>query len=79
VAGGVQVFVRLGGDIDLAKLGETLARRADKLRGTLGAGQQKLANEGFLRNADPELVAAERERLVELGRELALLESNLAL
>ncbi len=38
----------------------------------------KLANEGFLRGADPEVVEAERARKAEMESELLLLERNLA-
>ncbi|QDU68985.1 valine--tRNA ligase [Engelhardtia mirabilis] len=77
VAGGIEVFVRLGEDVDTAKLSETLARRADKARKGLEALSKKLANQGFLANAEPEMVEAEKVKQEELEQELALLERNL--
>ncbi len=78
VAAGFEIFVPLGDSIDLGELGATFERRADKLRKALAAIDARLANEGFLRGAEPEVVEAERERRAELARELELLERNLA-
>src|SRR5690606_29376644 len=77
-AGSVQVFVALGEGVDTERLRGVLERRMDKIRDGLGAIDKKLANEGFLANADRELVQAERDRRVELELELTMLEQNLA-
>ena len=42
------------------------------------AVEKKLANENFVKRADPEVVEAERERQGELTLELELLNRNLA-
>jgi valyl-tRNA synthetase len=76
VAGSCEVFVELGAEVDTAALVETLVKRADKTRKALGGIRGKLGNAGFLQHADPQVVAEEREKLVELERELALLERN---
>jgi valyl-tRNA synthetase len=78
VAGGMEVFVRLGPEVDLERLKDTLTKRAAKLEQALMGSEKKLANEGFLRGADPEVVAEERERVRENKAELELLRRNLA-
>jgi valyl-tRNA synthetase len=78
VAGGMEVFVTLGPEVDLERLRDTLARRAAKLEGALAGSEKKLTNEGFVRGADPEVVEAERARLSEGRTELELLRRNLA-
>jgi valyl-tRNA synthetase len=78
VAPGFEVFVPLGSEVDLGALAATFERRAEKQRKALAAVDAKLANEGFLRGADPEVVATERARRAETARELELLERNLA-
>jgi len=78
VAAGMEVFVPLGGDVNLAELAATLARRTEKLEKSLAAVDAKLGNEGFLRGADADVVEAERARRDETARELDLLRRNLA-
>jgi len=78
VAAGMEVFVPLGDEVDMAELAGTLERRAEKLEKSLQAGNAKLSNEGFLRGADPDVVEAERTRCEETARELDLLRRNLA-
>jgi valyl-tRNA synthetase len=78
VVGGIEAVVLLGEGVDLAKLKDVLARRAEKVKGGIGGVDAKLANQAFLERADPEVVAEERARRVELALELALLERNLA-
>jgi valyl-tRNA synthetase len=77
VAAGMEVFVPLGADVDLKGLSDTLARRATKLEPAIASAEAKLRNEGFLRGADPEVIASERDRAAEMKRELALLRRNL--
>jgi len=78
VAGGMEVFVPLANDVDLGGLVDTLERRRGKLAQGLTGVEAKLANPGFLRGADPEVVRGEEERRDEMRRELELLEKNLA-
>jgi valyl-tRNA synthetase len=77
VAGGIEAFVLLGEDVDLEQLRGVLAKRVDKLGKGLEGLEAKLANEGFVARADPEIVAAERARREELALEHALLARNL--
>ena len=78
VAGTLQVFVPLGGEVDTAALRETLLRRVEKLDGGILALEKKLANEGFVANAEPDLIEAERARLAEQREERELLATNAA-
>jgi valyl-tRNA synthetase len=78
VAGGMEVFVTLGADVDLERLRDTLSKRIAKLEAALQGAEKKLANDGFVRGADPEIVAAERARFAEGQTELELLRRNLA-
>ncbi len=77
VAGGMEAIVFLGDEVDLERLGEVLESRVDKVRRGIEGVEKKLANRGFLDNADPDLIEKERGRREELAVELALLESNL--
>ena len=78
VAGGLEVFVPLGADVDLDKLVAALDQRVVKTQKLKEGTAKKLSNQAFVERADPEIVEAERERLNELGVELELLERNLA-
>ncbi len=78
VAGAVESYVLLEGEVDLAKLSEVLAGRAAKVRSGIEGADRKLANASFVERADPDVVADERRRRDELAIELELLERNLA-
>ncbi len=78
VAGSIEAFVTLPGEVDLAKLKEVLQRRAEKSRAGIAQVRAKLANASFVERADPGIVAEERTRLCELETELELLERNIA-
>ncbi|MFT5049454.1 MAG: valyl-tRNA synthetase [Chlamydiales bacterium] len=78
VAGGLEVFVTLGDEVDFAKLKEVLENRAIKVTKGIEGNEKKLANKNFVDRADPEVVEAERVRLGELRLEKELLERNLA-
>ena len=78
VAGGLEVFVPLGDDVDMGKLREALEQRLSKTQKLAEGTERKLGNAKFVERADPEIVDAERARLIELGHEAELLERNLA-
>jgi valyl-tRNA synthetase len=78
VAGGVEVFVPLGDGVDLGKLRDVLAGRAEKVKKAVVAAEAKLGTASFVERADPDVVASERERLAQLQLEQELLERNLA-
>lgn len=75
VAGGMTLFVLDVAD-DEAERARLVRQREQTLRAIEGK-QRKLANEGFLRNAPPEVVALERQRLDELTEQLRQIESSL--
>ncbi|MFT5286955.1 MAG: valyl-tRNA synthetase [Planctomycetota bacterium] len=77
IAGGAELFVPLGEDVDLEKLSVTLAGRVEKLRKGIGGVEGKLGNAKFVERADPEVVELERTRLGEMQHEMALLARNL--
>jgi valyl-tRNA synthetase len=77
VAGGLEVFVQLGADVDLEKLKAVFRQRLDKLGAAIAQVDGKLANKNFVERADPEVVQGERARRDELTLERELLERNL--
>ncbi|MEM7310217.1 MAG: valine--tRNA ligase [Planctomycetota bacterium] len=78
VAGGMEVFVRLGDDVDLDRLRDTLEKRTAKLEKAIQGSEKKLENKGFLERADPDVVQTERDRLGEMRVEIELLARNRA-
>jgi valyl-tRNA synthetase len=78
IAGRLTVYIPLDADVDLDKLLGTLRGRVVKLQGALKGCAAKLENKGFLENAEPDVVKAEKDRLFEYQTELTLLERNLA-
>jgi valyl-tRNA synthetase len=76
VVGPVEVY--LPGVIDVAKERARLTKQRDQLLERLALAQRKLANEGFLRKASPDVVQKERDRLAEFAAQLANVEANLA-
>jgi valyl-tRNA synthetase len=57
-------------DVDLEGAERRLAARRAKLEAEIDRAERKLANEGFVAKAPPEVVAAEREKLGRLQAEL---------
>src|SRR5215213_5123923 len=58
-------------EIDAAEVRSRLQQRRDELRAEVERGERKLANEGFVAKAPPEVVEAEREKLGAYRAELA--------
>lgn len=75
-AGGV--FLPFAAETDSGKLRASLEKKLDKVEKGVGGIEKKLGNERFLQNADAEVVASERERLLELQGEAEMLRANLA-
>ena len=65
-------------ETDSGKLRASLEKKLDKVEKGVGGIEKKLGNERFLQNADADVVASERERLLELQREAEMLRANLA-
>ena len=72
------VFLPFAAETDPAKLRASLEKKLDKVQKGVGGIEKKLSNERFLQNADPDVVASEKERLVELQQEAGMLTANLA-
>ena len=72
-----EAYVSLRGLIDVAaeikRLGKQLAELTRRLQGAQG----KLANDAFVSRASPEVVQQERDRVVDLQRQIAAIEENL--
>ena len=66
VVGEATACLPLGDLIDLSAEKLRLEKALSKVAADLGKIEGKLANEKFVANAKPEVVAAEREKLVEL-------------
>jgi valyl-tRNA synthetase len=67
------VFIDLAGKRDLTAERERLAKELEKAAKSVAASKGKLANESFVARAKPEVVAAERQRLVEAEEQAARL------
>ncbi len=78
VAGEATVCLPLGTLIDIAAEKARLEKAIAKVEAEMARINGKLSNEKFVANANPEVVAAERERLEELTSQLASLKTALA-
>ncbi len=77
LVGDLSILVPIAGLIDAAAEAERLGKQLAKAQADLGKTQSKLANENFVRNAPPEVVAAERARVDELDRTVTSLTAQL--
>ena len=78
IAGEATACLPLGTLIDLGAEKARLEKAIAKTEAEMGRINGKLSNEKFVANANPEIVAAERERLEELTVQLASLKIALA-
>ncbi len=69
VVGELSLLVPMQGLIEPASELQRLERRVQKIEQELGKSRGMLANDSFVRNAPPEVVAQERQRLAERERE----------
>jgi valyl-tRNA synthetase len=69
VVGELSLLVPMQGLIEPASELQRLERRVRKIEQELGKSRAKLANDHFVHNAPPEVVAQERQRLAERERE----------
>jgi valyl-tRNA synthetase len=72
---GFEAFVFIAGAVDLAGLKQKFSKEIDKDRKFIQGLEAKLANNNFLRNAPPELVEGERQKLEEAQKRTGKLES----
>ncbi|MFT4538828.1 MAG: valyl-tRNA synthetase [Planctomycetota bacterium] len=78
VAGSMETFVPLEGNVDLEKLKGVLDGRSKKVVSAIEGVDKKLGNKKFVERADPDVVASERERADQLRVELEMLKRNLS-
>ncbi|TML31258.1 MAG: valine--tRNA ligase [Actinobacteria bacterium] len=67
---GGAVEVLAGGGFDPAAAERRRAEQRDRIEGEIGQVESKLANRGFVDNAPPDVVQAQRDRLARLRAEL---------
>ncbi len=77
LAGELSILVPIAGLIDPAAEAERLSKHKGRTEQDLAKARQKLANDNFVRNAPPEVVQSERDRVQELERTLANLAGQL--
>ncbi|HEX8903892.1 MAG TPA: class I tRNA ligase family protein, partial [Longimicrobiaceae bacterium] len=75
---GTELFLPLAGVIDLDRERARLRDEAAKIEGLAGGTEKKLANEGFVAKAPPEVVEREREKLAGYREQLRKLREKLA-
>jgi valyl-tRNA synthetase len=78
VAGDMTVYVPLEGLVDFAAERARVTRELEKAQDELGRLTKKLANEGFLAKASPEIVEKDRAKATELAATVAQLATQLA-
>jgi valyl-tRNA synthetase len=75
VGSSFEAFVPIAEAADLAQLKQKFARDIEKDRKFINTLESKLANEGFVKNAPPELVAGEQQKLKDALKRAGKLES----
>ncbi len=78
LVGELTILVPMAGLIDADAEIDRLTKRIARTREDHRKISAKLANENFVKNAPPDVVALDRERIAELERTLASLEAQLA-
>jgi valyl-tRNA synthetase len=77
LVGELTILVPMAGLIDADAEIDRLTKRIAKIREDHAKISKKLANESFVKNAPPEVVAQDRERIAEFDRQLASIEAQL--
>ena len=77
VVHGMELYIPLGGLVDLDKEKSQLNKRKDKIESLLSDIEKKLANEEFLIRAPEEIVEKEHQKMGELTDELQKVTANL--
>ena len=75
---GSELYVPLEGLVDFEAEKARVTKELDKTRADLGKLEKKLANEGFLSKAAPEIIEKDRNRVAELHETVITLEAQLA-
>ncbi len=77
LVGELTILVPMAGLIDADAEIDRLTKSIAKIRDNHGKISKKLANENFVKNAPPDVVAQDRERIADFDRQLASLEAQL--
>ncbi len=77
VIGKNELYIPLGGLIDLDVEKVRLQKRADEINGHLMEISKKLSNEKFISRAPQSVVAREKEKQEEMSAELEKVNANL--
>ncbi len=73
-----QIFVPVADLIDLAEARKTEEAKAEELRGALARAEKQLANDNFVKRADPAVVEQTKERAAALSSQIRMIEQHLA-
>jgi valyl-tRNA synthetase len=76
VVGSLRVLIPLAGLIDLGAEKARLAKEIARIEGEIGKCEGKLGNANFVANAPAEVVAQERQRIVDWGTQLEALREQ---
>ena len=75
--GGMRILVPMEGLIDVSAELDRLDRQREKLLADLGKAEKKLANQNFVSNAPAEVVAKERQRVLDFGDAIGKIDQQL--
>ncbi|MCL2680655.1 MAG: valine--tRNA ligase, partial [Coriobacteriia bacterium] len=78
VAAGLEIYVLLEGQVDLAAETARLRKERDQVAAELAKFERKLSNEGFLAKAAPEIIEKDQAKATALRASLAQLEDQLS-
>jgi valyl-tRNA synthetase len=78
VAPGLEIRLALEGLIEIAPYLDRTKKKVVELEKQVKQAQNKLSNEGFVRNAPPEVLEEERRRVTDFGAQLERLQNVLA-
>lgn len=73
----MEIFVDLAGLIDIAAETKRLQKEQTRLQGMIGGKEKQLANEKFINNAKPEVVAQARASLEQIREQLKAVDEAL--
>jgi valyl-tRNA synthetase len=76
--GSLEIFVVLGGLVDLAAEGKRLEKELARAQKELDGTRRTLSNEGFVAKAAPEVIQKKRDRAEELEQAIEQLRSQIA-
>src|SRR5204863_5084975 len=77
VVGALEIYLPLGGLVNLDEEKARLSKEVGKIEGELGRVQKKLANSDFLSKAKEEVIQKERDKLSDYSEKLRALKGSL--